>query len=479
MGAVDAHGLKAIPYAQLDAWHLMCLRHRLEWLEQARADQVPPEDGWSLWLFLAGRGTGKTRTAAEHSWFRAAWRQNVRWLVAAPTLADIRDTCFEGESGIINRIPGQLVKKFNRSLVELELKNGSFVKGIPLFEPDRQRGPQWHGAWIDELAAAEKNKVAEAWKNLTLAVRLPGYNAEKVVTTTPKPIPVMQELLKRKGVVVTHATTYDNLKNLEQEFQDEVLKFEGTTYGRQEIYGELIDPAESGIIKRSWFKLWSRKKKLPTFKVVVQSYDTAFGEKQTEDEDNTACVVFGVFELTGKDGKPNGKHGVMVVDAWQDKPPYPELRERVFTEFADARYGEEDTGTKPSHLLIEQKSSGISLIQDLNNEGIPAMGYNPGRLDKTQRLHLVSYLVYNGLVFLPESLAEGKEGEPRLWAEELLETVCTFPLVVHDDYVDAFSQGLQFLADQGWLRVENTKLLTEDTVDYHALKKRRRNPYAE
>ena len=470
---MDGLGLRSIPYADLDAWHLLALRKRLEWLDVARPSQVPPHDGWRLWLFVAGRGAGKTRTAAEHTWFRTAWRRNTRWLVASPTSSDVRDTCFEGESGLLECIPSEFIAKWNRSLAELELKNGSLIKGIPLFEPDRFRGPQWHGAWIDELAAGEKNKVVNAWKNLVLSVRLPGLNAEKVVTTTPKPIPLMRELILREDAVLTSGSTYENVENLEEEFKQEVLKFEGTSYGRQEIYGELLDPEESGIIKRSWFKLWPRDKKLPRFEYVVQSYDTAYGENQTEDF--TACVVFGVFRNDPKVDFYN----TMVLDSWHDRLGYPKLRKRVFDDFAGARYGETHNAAKPDICLIEQKSSGISLIQDLADNSVPCRGYNPGRLDKHQRLNLVSYIPYNGLVWVPESMKN--DGVPRTWADPLISNVCSFPFVEHNDYVDAFGQGLQFLADEGWLKVQNPHIkLAEDAVDYHSLRRKleQQNPYA-
>lgn len=478
---------KLVPYDQLDTWHLMVFRMRLEWLERARPDQLPPEDGWSLWLFIAGRGSGKTRTAAEHVSYRGAWRRDTRVLIAAPTTADIRDTCFEGESGILSVMPERFIRKWNRSLGELILKNDTIFKGLPLSEPERQRGPQWHCAWVDELAAAEKNKVDLAWKNLTLAVRLKGYRAEKLVTTTPKPIALMRDLMKRKNAIITRATTYDNTSHLEDEFKEEVLKFEGTKYGDQEIYGELLDPSEAGIIKRSWFKLWAAKdartkkaQRLPRFKLIVQSYDTAYGEKEMADDeskgkepDYTACVVFGIFEHP-----VSKKHQCMVVDAWHDRLGYPELRAKVFDEFKKGKYGNVDDAKGPDVLLIEQKSSGISIIQDLANQDVNAFGYNPGRLDKYQRLNLVSYIPYHGLVWIPESAKPELAGMPRAWAEPFLECVTLFPNVAHDDYADAFSQGMQYLADQGWIEVKNPHIVVPTEKDYHAAKMRRSNPYA-
>ena len=125
-----------------------------KWLLQAHDHQiVPTGDWWSIWLMLAGRGAGKTRTAAEElGWW--AWSQpNTRWVVAAPTSSDVRSTCYEGESGLLAVIPQELIKDYNKALHELYLINGSLIKGIPASEPERFRGPQFHGGWFDELAA--------------------------------------------------------------------------------------------------------------------------------------------------------------------------------------------------------------------------------------------------------------------------------------------------------------------------------------
>ena len=127
---------------------------KLNW-ELTRHDyQIMPQgDWWNIWLFLAGRGAGKTRTAAENLW-RLAWEQpKTRWLVSAPTFADVKDVCFMGESGLLNVMPRSIIEKHNIGDNEITLVNGSIIKGIPASEPDRFRGPQFSGGWLDELAA--------------------------------------------------------------------------------------------------------------------------------------------------------------------------------------------------------------------------------------------------------------------------------------------------------------------------------------
>ncbi len=123
------------------------LTKRAEWLAVARPKQLPPEGDWLTWLILAGRGFGKTRTGAEDLWWYGAENPGVRLAVVAPTWSDARDTCFEGDSGILNVAPRECVQTYNRSLGELVLWNGSRIKAFSADEPERLRGPQHHRAW--------------------------------------------------------------------------------------------------------------------------------------------------------------------------------------------------------------------------------------------------------------------------------------------------------------------------------------------
>ena len=149
-------------YSQLPAGQRAAFDWRARWLMRAHKHQIePPGDWWSIWLMCAGRGAGKTRAAAETlGWW--AWEQpNTRWLVSAPTSSDLRSTCYEGDSGLLAVIPPVLVSKYNSTLHELTLTNGTLIKGIPASEPERFRGPQFHGGWLDELAAWEY--LQESW----------------------------------------------------------------------------------------------------------------------------------------------------------------------------------------------------------------------------------------------------------------------------------------------------------------------------
>lgn len=317
-----------------------------------------------------------------------------------------------------------------------------------------------------------------------------GDNPQVVVTTTPKPKDLIRRLVKEadsgKKVKITRGSSYDNASNLAPSFLAEIRQYEGTQLGRQEIHAEVIDPEETGIIKRSWLKLWPKDKHLPDFEYIIMSLDTAFSEqtvdRKTHDPDFTACSVWGLF-------RHEKKPAFLLLDCWQDRLGMPDLIERVKKEFA-VRYGGEDMkpvikpmigpqksqmlGRAPDLLLIEDKGSGISLRQMLAREDILSYPYNPGRADKLQRLHLVSHLFASGYVWVVES--EKKPGSPRTWADPLISQICSFHgegSIKHDDFVDSVTQALRLMADRNQL--STTRILEPVTK---STKQPRINPYA-
>ena len=459
-------------FAKLNPIQQTAVTWQLKWMKQAHKHQIEPVgDWWNIWLMLAGRGAGKTRAAAETlaMW---AWEQpNTRWLVSAPTSGDVRGTCFEGDSGLISVIPEGLIADYNKSLHELRLVNGSFIKGISASEPERFRGGQWHGAWLDELAAWDY--LQEAWDMIMFAVRL-GAKTKIIASTTPKPKPLVMDLIDREGddVVVTKASTYINVANLAPSFQKQILQYEGTKLGRQEIHAEIIDPEEGGIVKREWFRLWPANKPFPKFEYIIQSYDCATSDKTHNDP--TGCITLGAF-------KPmDGGMCIMVIDCWQEHLQYPDLRPKVIEEF-DVVYGEGRDKKRVDLLLVEDKSAGISLIQDLQRAHLPVMPYNPGRADKVQRLSIVANIIRAGRVWVPESSVT--KGYVKDWAEGMVTQICSFPEgTVHDEFVDCISQGLRYMRDAGWVNIDappREEITEEDISDAELYNMRHKgNPYA-
>jgi predicted phage terminase large subunit-like protein len=449
---------------------LIAFKWHMSWLANAHDHQiVPAGDWWNIWLLLAGRGAGKTRTASE-TIGRWAWElPNSRWLCAGPTSSDVRGTMFEGDSGLLNVIPPELVADYNKSFHELTLINGSLIKGIPASEPERFRGGQWHGAWCDELAAWDY--IQEAWDQIQFSVRL-GAKTRIICTTTPRPKDLIVDLVGRDGddVVVTTASTYTNLENLAPSFKKQILQYEGTKLGKQEIYAEILDPEDTGIIKRSMFRLWPNGKAFPKFEYIIQSYDCATSEKFVNDA--TACITLGVFKPT------DGPMSAMVIDCWQDRLQYPDLRPKVKEEY-EIVFGEGKDKKRVDLILVEDKSAGIQLIQDLQRAHLPVRAYNPGRIDKVQRLNVVSPVIVHGRVWVPES--SKNKGYVRDWAEGMVSQICSFPESAHDDFVDAMTQALRFLRDTGWLDVDGPRPDDYDEEDYvdSGMARTRGNPYAQ
>jgi len=145
-----------------------------EWMCKAHPYQVPPpmSQDWFIWLLLAGRGSGKTASAAQALWWWG-WR-NPKWrmLVLAPTSNDIKHTCFEGESGLLAVTPSHLIHSYNKQDHLILLKNGTSIRGISGDSYERLRGPQFHACWADELAAFNYLGEGEAWDMMVMGLRL-------------------------------------------------------------------------------------------------------------------------------------------------------------------------------------------------------------------------------------------------------------------------------------------------------------------
>lgn len=245
---------------------------------------------------MAGRGAGKTRTAAEWLAWEAISQPETRWAIVGPTYGDARDTCAEGESGVLNVLRRyKVLKDWNRSLGEILLTNGSQIKLFSADKPDRFRGPQHHGAWCDELAAY---RYSDAWDQLQFGMRL-GDKPRIVVTTTPRPTALIRSLALRNdgSVAVTRGSTFDNAKNLAPSALLELeARYAGTRLGRQELYGEILDDVEGALWTRGLIER-NRLQKAPQLARIVVSVDPAV--TNTKDSDETGIVVVG-SDATGQ-----------------------------------------------------------------------------------------------------------------------------------------------------------------------------------
>lgn len=270
-----------------------------DWAFLARPNQLPPENDWRVWLLLAGRGFGKSRTGAE--WVRSQVESGKARRVAlvAPTAADVRDVMIEGESGLLAISPPWNMPIYESSKRRVTWPNGAIATTYSAEEPDRLRGPQHDAAWCDEVASW---RYPEAWDMLMFGLRL-GTDPRCVVTTTPKPTPLIRNLLKNPTTTITRGSTYENRANLAGAFFEQIVaQYEGTRLGRQELYAEVLDDIEGALWTRTLIDK-HRVKVAPELKRIVVAVDPAI--TATEDSDETGVVAAGL----GTDG-----HGYVLDD---------------------------------------------------------------------------------------------------------------------------------------------------------------------
>lgn len=154
----------------------------------------------------------------------------------------------EGESGILACSPADFYPKYEPSKRRLTWPNGAIATGYTAEKPRLLRGPQFHWAWADELAAWQ---YPEAWDMLQFCMRL-GVNPRIVATTTPKPVHIIRELVKDAACIVAAGSTYENARNLAKPFLRRITeKYEGTTLGQQELYAMLLDEITGALWSRS------------------------------------------------------------------------------------------------------------------------------------------------------------------------------------------------------------------------------------
>jgi phage terminase large subunit-like protein len=267
-----------------------------EWLIEhwpfwARADQLAPRTGWTTWLVLGGRGAGKTRAGAE--WVRGeveAARAG-RVALVGETFADVREVMIDGPSGLRALGPRDARPRYEASRKRLLWPNGAIAYAFSASEPESLRGPQFDAAWVDELA---KWRYAEAaWDMLQFGLRL-GEKPRQVVTTTPRPVPILKRLMAEGTSAVTRAATSANRANLaEAFFRSVIARYEGTRLGRQELDAELIEDNPDALWSRATIEAGRMRTAPPLARIVVAIDPPATsGEKA----DECGIVVAGVTE---------------------------------------------------------------------------------------------------------------------------------------------------------------------------------------
>ncbi len=266
------------------------------WEKQARPSQRLPQGNWYAWLILAGRGFGKTRTGAEtiRSWVLSGQAKRIALIGA--TEDEVRQIMIEGESGLLSVHAPEERPYYMPSRKLLVWPNGACARIFSGAKPDQLRGPQFDGAWIDELAKFPEPEAL--WQQLNFSLRL-GKSPKVVITTTPRPLKLLKTLLEREGqdVVLTRGSSFENKENLSPTFLKMMeTTYAGTRLGAQELYGEILESVEGALWCYDQMEE-ARIQSAPELARIVVAVDPAV--TAGEESDETGLVVAGLSE----DGK--------------------------------------------------------------------------------------------------------------------------------------------------------------------------------
>ncbi|SFE32258.1 Large terminase phage packaging protein [Sulfitobacter brevis] len=273
--------------------------------------QLPPDGDWRAWVIMGGRGAGKTRAGAE--WVRSVVEgarpldagRCKRVALVGETIEQVREVMIFGDSGILACSPEDRRPDWEATRKRLVWPNGAVATVHTAHDPEGLRGPQFDAAWVDELAKWKRGQ--EAWDQLQFALRL-GDQPQVCVTTTPRNVGVLKDLLKVPSTVVTHAPTEANAANLAASFLEEVrARYRGTRLGRQELDGVLLADAE-GALWTSVMLEEGRVRAVPEFDRIVVGLDPATTSGAASDE----CGIVVVGAQTK--GPPQNWRAVVLAD---------------------------------------------------------------------------------------------------------------------------------------------------------------------
>lgn len=239
------------------------------------------------------------------------------------------------------------------------------------------------------------------------------------------------------------------------------------SYGYAGQYQQRPAPEAGGLIKREWFKLWT-KEKMPKFLYTISSWDTAL--TVNEDSAYSACTTWGVFQDTA------GYNNVMLLTAWRGKLNYVDLVERarrLYDNYLDIydEYLEPDYMRTPDRLLVEAKASGLPLVSDFVSKGIPATAFLPDEFgDKMQRVHMITPFIECGRIWVA---TDGPESSQLLPDHEMHVMNCTlFPKAESRDLVDTMTQAFLYLSKKMDMLRHVMSPRFEDEPKYMGVKRR-------
>ncbi len=350
--------------------------------------QIPPLDvDWRTWVIMGGRGAGKTRAGSE--WVRSmvegdrpdeAGRAS-RVALVGETIDQAREIMVMGESGILACSPPDRRPHWEATRKRLVWPNGAMAQIFSAHEPEALRGPPFDAAWVDELG--KWKKAEEAWDMLQFALRL-GEMPQQVVTTTPRNVGVLKDILQAESTVVTTAPTDANRAYLPASFLEEVYgRYAGTRLGRQELDGVLLDDIEGALWTGAMIEA-AQVSVLPKFDRIVVAVDPPVTSTSRSDE--CGIVVAGVV----MQGPPSDWRAVVLEDASVGgKTPLEWARAAIA---ARERHGAE--------RLVAEVNQGGQMIETLLRQIDPMVPYRAvhATRDKTTRAEPIAALYEQGRI---------------------------------------------------------------------------------
>jgi phage terminase large subunit-like protein len=352
-------------------------RRKFDWDRHARPEQREPDEPYDVWLIMAGRGWGKTRTGAQTIRKWALARQKARlgpghFAVVAKTHREVQAICYEARSAGLLAVfeQGTFAYKKSPSLL-ITLRDGTQVRAFSAEDPDAIRGYAFDGAWCDEYAAWPKNVAQDMMDQLWFCLR-EAVDPRVIVTTTPKNLPHVRALVDGPDgmrVLITRGHTADNLANLSPAAVAVLqARYEGTRLGRQELHGELLTDVEGAMLRQEWIDNGRRRSDLvPELVVKAVSVDPA--KTSGEDSDLTGIVTVGI-DAQVEGYILNDLSGRFTPDEWADL-----VWQECVDQDADVVIVEDNVGGEMVESIL--KAAWIRAAEGLQHRGLPVPARAP------------------------------------------------------------------------------------------------------
>lgn len=254
------------------------------WVFRRHEAQIPPDGGWRVWLFMGGRGAGKTRAGTEFvlSEVRAGRARRIGLIGA--TLHETRAVMVEGVSGLLNPFDPAMRPRWQKGARRLTWGNGAVAELYSAQRPASLRGPQFDLVWADEFAKWRQGEAA--LDIVQMGLRL-GAAPRMVMTTTPSRSPALRRVSADPRTAVTRAPTSANAAALSPGFVAELFRLYGASaLARQEIGGEMLEDDETALFRRAWIDA-ARVRAAPSLTRVVVGVDPPVSSGGTAD----ACGI--------------------------------------------------------------------------------------------------------------------------------------------------------------------------------------------